>query len=936
MRHLLVQLVTPALLIASTLTGCGSSSATIAPVPMASSLTLEAAASSEGTDDARYAAGDEWVEWIVTVSGDAASLRLSAARDSAGVDWFPDHAIYRLRDLAPPTPTPSLMRSLGGPVATSPKPFALVELRRDATGTRHRLGGGRGALWVEVKLPRGMPAGEVSLQLEALDADGNLVDRLPLPIVSRGFDLPAYPTLTPFAVQSWDDLAETFTEEFAGVEARTVSRSDPAHAGAVSVLDDLIALARQDGLEVHLPDVAPHVTWPPGGVPEIDWSDYDALVSPWLAGSVRPRAFPMPAARGADGRPAAQRAAYWKLVGDHFRENGWTTASAAWLATSDDDALSFTDAARLNVEAGRVATATLDARIALPLEEDRLRFAGPGYDGLFPAGRSGDLIPQAEPAVARALRRPWPAGLDEPTAAWLDAREQAIVSRAGVRSLAWTSFLRGATLLRCPSAVPGDRADVESPWVVPGEQIGVDRALVPTLRMKWLRRAAQDHAYLVAASESGRRDEATEIAAAAVKPIIAGEAVFLPSSIDLLVGLSDDAAWQQALDLVGDLAADERSRFHRRQVWLANQRQPQPLVGRVRWDLLDVDLNRLQSEASRQFSGTASTPRIERRVFRELDVWFRAFDTARPEGFGLTLVGGRSALDWRATPSDTIDALPVGELHRADLRTWTTADTPAPAADESLAIRDGFTGDNASVPFHLPAERIRQRSDTPQLDASLGDWRASDQINADPLVAFQDHQTIRTAELERTGEPVQLFAAWTRFGLHLAFEAEVTQIESSNRFTRTFVDLDAGRVSGEDAIELFLQPLRVEGAGETVPGPRLHLVLKPNGTVVARRGSAAGSIIAWEPVAADLRFASTTTDAGRWRAELTVPWASLNLLDDPAGSRSATALGRVPDLLSFNLAQHRPAARPGSWAGPVDQISDGRITGALILSRGDE
>ena len=76
----------------------------------------------------------------------------------------------------------------------------------------------------------------------------------------------------------------------------------------------------------------------------------------------------------------------------------------------------------------------------------------------------------------------------------------------------WNSVLP-STNLPDQSADPGELA-----WFYPGQWFGVDMP-VPTIQLKWLRRAQQDYEYLILAQSRGEAINALQLARVLTKPV---------------------------------------------------------------------------------------------------------------------------------------------------------------------------------------------------------------------------------------------------------------------------------------------------------------------------------------------------------------------------------------------------------------------------------
>ena len=863
------------------------------------------------------AAGREWVAVVVTVDGAAESVRVT----------LPDgwqSAAYGVLEAQSDTRRPDWTRRTGRPGTLGSAPAGLLPLDADDAGG-WRLGAGR-RIWLDLRPPAGF-TGEWQTAVEAVAADGTTLDALPLRVTARGVDLPDPLPLAILGEAAWDDVATTWPSAFAGLVPRVVSRDSSGSAAAVAVLDAMARLAAGAGAEVHLPDLRPGVTWPAGSPPAIDWADYAPLAGPWIG---RSRFWPVPAAEGLADYPATSRAAYWSAAAEGFDERGWLDRSVIPLG-SDADEPSMAELARLGGEAGRAAEATPLARLRLGAREDAVRFDDPGRRGLFPPTHAHRLVLAARPAVADAPDRPWPAGIEPPDSLVLDAPA---TGDAETRGLGWAAFLRDAAAVDV-----GDALDPQTPLFAPGP----DGAVLPTVHLMRLRRAAQDHALLSLAPDAGL---AAAIARAVVRPVERSPAAARDPADALFSGTADDAAYDRALGLLTAWKPHERA------AWLAAQARPRPRVARVAWDVLDVrqypaDGRDLDAD---RYAGGRRRGQVERRIVLRAEVATHHHADPQPEGLALSWSGlptagqATAAQAWRAAGDDEVfvDPPPAGEVSRSTAVAWARASRlaiePAAQRREALRVRvmDRYTNDAASAEVLAPAAVLEQRGSAPTLDGRLGEWASGEALLDGPMVRMADRATVADGRAAEGAASCRLAAGWTNEGLHLAFDFPAAADVAGA--AGTGIEYEHGRPAGRAAAEVVLTPEYLDARrGDAEAGPTLYLALKPNGNLAAarrtnRRGDRT-SLLDWQPVAADLRYAARAS-GGRWTGEVTVPWAALNAIRYDGSPPGLDALGRAPDLVHLNVARHDPATGFGeTWAGPVDSLRDGGVTGLLVLER---
>ena len=169
-------------------------------------------------------------------------------------------------------------------------------------------------------------------------------------------------------------------------------------------------------------------------------------------------------------------------------------------------------------------------RVAVPLEDDQLQFAG-GDDALDPdAGNSTRIIAAATGLVYAKNASAWPSNV-KPPQHWLWVDLPGLVPGMGgssderdVRTRAWLAFLRHADLIMWGDALPTQTQSSEPAdptqliWFYPGQWFGVQEP-VPTIELKWLRRAEQDYEYLKLASDRGMSTNALMLARLITKQV---------------------------------------------------------------------------------------------------------------------------------------------------------------------------------------------------------------------------------------------------------------------------------------------------------------------------------------------------------------------------------------------------------------------------------
>ena len=992
----------------------------IEPVPLLASEDREPEPFAETDAGAWRGAGGEWLDATFEVTGPASSLRVGPLLPvdiaSTAVD-SPDGRVvkpglakilprrlgpgevncYRVIETPFDTNSAGYLRLVGGTGSIGTLPRALVPLpttgdtfdlptrpdrRRDE---RYAPPPTSIKLWLDLRLPRGIERGRWHCHVDLLDDRGRAMERRTIAIDSYGFDLPSRRSVAMIGTLPFNRLAAAFPGDFAGLAPDLLSRRDPRAAPAVERLDELMRLAVSHRLELHVPEVAPRVKWPAGQPPEPDWLTYDEVAGPWIEGGIyldlpdaaAPLAWPVPTMDNLASYPALAQQQYWTAALSHFADQGWLSRSQVMLEGGDADDSSPVRWAEISSAAARIARTFPQGRIALPLLAGEVLFTAPGYPTGVPPAAASRLVIETGSTVTRLDRRGWPSGLDQPQR-WLDVPESnlaqagtlespaAAVSEADVRMWGWLAFLREATQVRFGPALspPAVANDIQRPadparliWFYPGELFGVDGP-VPTVQLKWLRRAQQDAEYLHAARDREEGQYARLLARAMARPLAVerepGDP--LPDAVyALLTGTPTESLWDDALQLVGEKAvlgdADLRrtlpanfaiDHINRTTTWLSRREVPTPIVRSLRWNLITTP-------PQDEWDAGGDESEIQR-LRLTMDIAAYNPSDASADGFAagwLSLPGGQPAsnesnLLWRPiSPEVAFDAPGTYQLTDVQLAATARIDSlgrrfgtssQAPASVYVLnAFRDSLSGASSTrrgqAQVVAPAVVVDQRDTAPTLDGSLGEWEGDEAIVNGPMIRLQSRPELRDGQIRRSDRPAQIFAAWTTEGLHLAFRFEgVARQNSGLRVARTFVEQQHRRAWGEDLAQIVVQP-HFDQQGDEHIGRAMQIVLKPTGNVIAQQQpdrATAGSD--WQDVRSNLAFAtSVQSTTGVWRGELTIPWDAFE--DAPAD-------GNLPSLVRLNITHHvGETGESTSWAGPVDYGNDLSITGALVLRK---
>ena len=838
--------------------------------------------------------------------------------------------LYRAADVAVDLRQASYVRHSGQSPAEAPDalPRALLEWRdvaaEDATATGSLDNpAGDTWLWLDVYVGPRQAAGDYSGTITVGGVEREVAFRV------LDFNLPDERRLTVAGRADWDDLKRLFPDAFETVQPRLIDREDRRYDVATGVLDALVSEAHDHRLALHVDALRPTVKWPSAEPPRVDWREFDALAGPWLDGiafadRVPHGYWPLPEARMLDRYPPGAQLDYWQAAANHFDQNGWLDRSPLFVGGSGEPVgldLNVRTRRRYNAVAATMLANHPSVRVQVPLELDQLEL-GDDADEIAEAD-AGRLVPASAGLVSDVPIETWPDGLDEPPT-WLPTAGNALIPYTGaggtladVRSWAWLAFVRRSGLVDFGSALPqaDSAAEAGDPnrlvWFYPGRWFGRE-GVVPSVQLKWLREAQQDHELLQLARERGETANARILAKLLPKPLQIRPLQEPEPSLVLMTGTADAAAWEEARRLVidmillkepGELAdPSERVYLERRQFrWMIDRERPVLMAGATEW---------LPGEVPGDLS-------------LKLDVSiYNPTDTTPDE----------NALTWTAVPrgwtvppqSRPVPALAVYQVRDFVMTAGVDATATEPA-DEGGGVEitfvQGETGRSTPLRTAIPAADLGPLPGGLALDGDLSDWDARDRVQAGPMVAMLDRPTTQGHTLRRAEVPAGLWAGFTDENLYLAFELAGLTEGATTAGNVVLRDEDTGRAWGEDLAEVVVRPLYADGT----LGPTVLIAFKPNGAAAGR--SRLKDADAYTPFEGAIRYVAEV-DGGTWRGEAAVDWSALLLPDrlDNLGQPER------PAALLFNFGQHRPATgTTATWAGPVDHLESARFTGVLTL-----
>jgi hypothetical protein len=868
------------------------------------------------------------------------SLRLNGANDAIPVEQY---TAFQVIELPVDVNRAGFVRHTGLSVENRNLPRALIPVRHDKgsidlrglrspldpTNPQSRATSDRGEpvlVWLDLHIPPETKPGEYVGHVDVLEhrRDKPLAS-VAVRLVVHDFVMPDERHLQMISRLEWEDLQRLFPPQFEAVRPQYVTRNDPQYAPTVRVLDQLVSLAQRNRTQLVIPRLQPVVKWT-GVNPTVTWDDLDTLIAPWLNGDafadrVPLGHWPLPAPDFLENYDVKSRSAYWALAASHFAQNQWLARAPIFVEKASAGRAGPFESIQISAEAAQLLSLDDRLRVTLPLEKDQLAFTGEGKPGLIEPRSTTRILASAPGLVFNTPMQRWPDGVAQPVQ-WLRTDLPGLVPYIGaggderdVRLWSWLAFLRDASMILWNSALPQTNAPAEPAepgnlvWFYPGHWFGVDEP-VPSIQLKWLRRAQQDYEYLWLSKQRGEWINALLMARLVTKQIEIPPNQMPDPTYALMSGMTDPAAWAEAQRLLA-------------QSVLLREPGQQP----------DPQQRNALNLAMLHWAQSQERPVLMGRSVQ----WF--FDTPSEWlglRMGIDIYNGsdktldQNTLEWtypvpfEINPSPKpIDALPTYRVQKLsmDARFNTSVPQPRERKPVELTFTDGFYKNKTKLQVVLPVAPSERRRPGLDINGNLDDWEPADALQQGPLVQMYNRPALQRGQLQPASTPSTIYSGWADENFYLAFQ--LGGIPSANiKSARNFVNYQFRRAWEEDLATVLVQPVYDDNS----VGPVLHVVVKPTGGHwVERKSDPKRTVDPWQPVeGAGILYACTLD--GDWRGELRIPWKAITDANK----------GR-PRLLRFNFTQHKhTTGESASWAGPIDFGRDDAFMGLLYLREIDE
>ncbi|HVT88630.1 MAG TPA: hypothetical protein VHD56_07255 [Tepidisphaeraceae bacterium] len=792
-------------------------------------------------------------------------------------------------------------------------------------------------LWIDLHIPPETPAGSYTGVCDLL-ATGEKAPVASLPVQLTVYDIvmPDERHLNMVGQIDWQNLTRLYPDRFEAVTPRLVNRTDPRYAQAIRTLDELTKLAQSHRVEAVFPALEPNVKWPGGRPPLVAWEDFDSVVGPWMRGDmfsdkVPLSYWPLPACEGLYNYDPKSQHEYWAQTATHFDQNDWLARCPVFMEKLTPGRASAMESVQMSGEAAGILGSHPRIRVSLPLEDDQIQFASSSSPDLIKAQDASRLVTANPGVIFSSPIQSWPSDTPRPQR-WMRTDLTGLIPYVGaggderdVRLWAWLSFLPlpppqlgvqygPVTFIRWIGALPTNSAPAQPAdpneliWFYPGSWFGIDQP-VPTVQLKWLRRAQQDYEYLSLLRQRGDVISALYMSRLIAKPVELQPGQAPDPTYGLMCGTADPKAWDQAIDLLARKillrepgAPIDKDKDYRLNIetllWSEPQERPVVMARSTDWAW--------ESQGQQSWADL----RLGIDIYNPSD--------STPDENSLTWTSVPDQSGWQVHPQPlAIPALATYHVRRSALtaRIDTSKLRKVDRRPIEITFINGFTRKTSKLHMVLPVAATDRREGMLNLDGTLTDWTTDDAIQDGPMVKMFNRPALQAQELQTASTPTQIFTGWADENFYLAFKASGLS-QTPIKVVRNFVNYQFRRAWGEDLCQILIQPVYADNS----VGPVLHVVCKPSGHWIERKVNPRQSTD-WQAFeGTGFRYVATL-DGSDWRGEVAIPWKVINEPGKP-----------MPVMLRFNFTQHRQdTGESASWAGPADFGRDNDFMGVLVL-----
>ena len=766
---------------------------------------------------------------------------------------------------------------------------ALVPLdaRSGAGGSKLRAGGRMG-VWIDVSVPRnarpGIYGGHITISI------GPFTERkVKVQLKVYDFTLPDARALP--AVGGFDH--RTLFREFIRRPGEK-QPYDPVHLDpkkplvreGLELMRQMMVLAHEHRLDLFDKQIRPAISRNSHGKLQLDWSDYDAIVRPYLDGSafgdkipcpVWPIPYsdtwPVPKYYGGLESPryVATAAEVVAGCGRHFRAMDAEEQMFAWADRGEVNSQAFARFTRL-AEIVKKTDPGIPVLCQLPTAPPAMSGWTPPKDFATQVdilAPPGQWLDPTEAPKRRSAKNPL-------KGVWLPAGAppylpslSVLATPADVRALPWFAMKYRCTGLFLPEVLNWE-GDVfhttdgsESRLFYPHQDSG--RSLVlPSVRLKRLRRGLQDLAYLWILQQRQRTGLSRVILNAMVRygGLDAAGDHYMDPRIGGWVG--EGETWIQTRRLL----ADEVQSIVRPKAISDAER----IAAKVNWQRFTEKTSSLRVERVQAFmrAGELPPPRVTpdlkpRNQSLRATVQVSLYNECdRNTSCRLKVVSLPSG--WKSIMGEySIPRFPAGERREARL-VVEGLDIPATSNGKIPVVLE-LTADSLPKKTLLTEVAFVVAGDfrtPPTIDGRLDDWPAHAHASAGDF-RLLGRRGMTGSGLAKRGTSV--FVMHDIKNLYFAFRCSEPTLQKMFARPTNTVHYEQLLASGEDMVEILLDP----GAKASGPEDLYHILIKPNGVMIQEMGIRTNPPLGkTRPFALGAELA-IGRDKGVWIVELKIP-----------------------------------------------------------------
>lgn len=792
------------------------------------------------------------------------------------------------------------------------------------------------ALWVDITIPRNLPGDEYSGTLEVRVGNKRLKEYR---VEVKVYDF-LLPDSRPFAILGAFDHRTLFrqfvTRDGKPFEPTVFAPDHPEIQAGLEYYDQLMQLAHEHRLDLFDRQLQPKPQRDAQGRLTLDWSAFDAVAKPYLTGEafsdrVGVSGWAIPITEdwpvpdyygGADGEMYVRTVeTITKESANYFRGLGVEEQMFAWPVRAEPDPSQYARYRSL-AEMIRRADDGVALLSRLPLQPP----AGlENWPQLPRLERFVDILaPPAhwlDPRRAEEFRTP-----RNPLAGiWITPGRppflpslSVLATPTGVRAIPWFVQRYDCTGLFLPEVLNWNGRVFESPdgaetrLFYPGREIGLDRIL-PSVRLKRLRRGLQDTQYLWIL----RQRQKSEFARAIIQSMVryAGLEAVGEQYLDPRVSgwVQDGEAWIFARRML----ADEISQTIHPRV-LSEQEK---LAQRLRLDMFRKATHKLRIDEVQTFLrpgpsrleiGPDGQP-VESPVIQgKLRVSLR---NEFPDAKRCTLEVVGFPAGWNALRGpQTIESLAPDTTDSVNL--FVQGATIPSAGDGKLPFVVRLSADGLAdrdIELIVPYLVARPTEKPPHIDGHLEDWPAGRFHTATGfrLLGARGEDSTLGLATQQTYVSVLQDESYVYFAIR-AQEPNLTRLTVQ---PDNFLRYEQLLASGEDIVEIILDPT---GRAKT-RDELYHFAIKPNGIMIQEQGVGEPAQGNAKPINTGANVAVGREETA-WTVELRIPRAAFG--------RS----GRTEPFWRVNFSRFRvQAMEASSWTGAPRHFYDPGNLGTMFV-----